>query len=36
AKGQVAGFSFVIELTGISGMNDLEDYPCSSLMTMPA
>lgn len=36
AKGQVAGFSFVIELTGISEMNDLEDYPCSSLMTMPA
>lgn len=36
AKGIVVGFSFVIELTGISGMNDLEDYPCSSLMTMPA
>ncbi len=36
AKGIVVGFSFVIELTGISGMNDLADYPCSSLMTMPA
>ena len=36
AKGIVVGFSFVIELTGISGMIDLADYPCSSLMTMPA
>lgn len=36
AKGIVVGFSFVVELTGISGMNDLADYPCSSLMTMPA
>lgn len=36
AQGIVAGFSFVIELTGISGMKDLQDYPCSSLMTMPA
>lgn len=33
---KVAGFSFVVELTGISGMNDLCDYPCSSLITMPS
>lgn len=36
AQGIVAGFSFVVELTGISGMKDLCDYPCSSLITMPA
>ena len=36
AKGEVAGFSFVIELTGISGMDDLRDYQRSSLITMPA
>ncbi|RIY28044.1 adenine phosphoribosyltransferase, partial [Bifidobacteriaceae bacterium WP022] len=36
AQGIVAGFSFVIELTGISGMSELCDYPCSSLITMPA
>lgn len=34
--GVVAGFSFVMELTGISGMDDLRSYNCSSLMTMPA
>lgn len=36
SEGKVAGFSFVMELTGISGMSELSSYPCSSLMTMPA
>lgn len=36
SEGIVAGFSFVMELTGIGGMDDLAHYPCSSLMTMPA
>lgn len=36
SQGTVAGFCFVMELTGISGMNELQSYKCSSLMTMPA
>lgn len=36
AGGEVAGFSFVMELDGLSGRNDLKDYPISSLMRMPA
>ena len=36
AQGVVAGFSFVIELNGISGMSDLHKFSCSSLITMPA
>ena len=34
--GKVAGFSFVMELTGIDGMKSLQEYPASSLITMPA
>ena len=34
--GVVAGFSFVMELTGIDGMKSLGDYPTSSLVCMPA
>lgn len=34
--GKVAGFSFVMELTGIDGMKSLQGYPASSLITMPA
>lgn len=32
----VAGFSFVMELKGLTGMQQLSAYPCSSLLTMPA
>lgn len=34
--GSVAGFSFVMELTGIDGMKSLGEYPTGSLITMPA
>lgn len=36
SEGVVAGFCFVMELTGINGMSDLQSYKCSSLMKMPA
>lgn len=36
SEGVVAGFCFVMELTGINGMSDLQSYKCSSLMEMPA
>lgn len=36
SEGVVAGFCFVMELTGINGMSDLQSYKCSSLMNMPA
>ncbi|WEV76136.1 adenine phosphoribosyltransferase [Bifidobacterium sp. ESL0800] len=36
AGGQVVGFSFVMELIGLTGRNDLGDVPISSLVTMPA
>lgn len=36
SKAKVAGFEFVMELTGINGMSDLSEYHCSSLTTMPA
>ncbi len=34
--GTVAGFSFVMELLGLQGLQALGDYPTSSLLTMPA
>lgn len=34
--GIVAGFSFVMELTGIGGLESLGSYPSSSLVRMPA
>lgn len=34
--GTVAGFSFVMELVGINGMESLGAYPSSSLVCMPA
>lgn len=34
--GTVAGFSFVMELLGLSGIQALGDYPSSALLTMPA
>ncbi|RBP98064.1 adenine phosphoribosyltransferase [Bifidobacterium aemilianum] len=34
--GTVAGYSFVMELEGLGGIEQLGDYPCSSLVTMPA
>lgn len=34
--GMVAGFSFVMELIGINGMESLGSYPSSSLVRMPA
>ncbi|MBB2954822.1 adenine phosphoribosyltransferase [Bifidobacterium commune] len=36
AGGEVVGFSFVMELIGLSGRSDFEDSPISSLVTMPA
>ncbi|WEV42641.1 adenine phosphoribosyltransferase [Bifidobacterium sp. ESL0682] len=36
AGGEVVGFSFVMELIGLSGRDDFGDSPISSLMTMPA
>lgn len=36
SEGVVAVFCFVMELTGINGMSDLQSYKCSSLMEMPA
>ena len=36
SEGVVAGFCFVMELTGINGMSDLQSYKCSSLMKMSA
>lgn len=36
SEGVVAGFCFVMELTGINGMSDLQSYKFSSLMNMPA
>lgn len=34
--GEVAGFSFVMELTGLHGKDLLENHPCSALVSMPA
>lgn len=34
--GTVAGFSFVMELEGLSGIDVLGDHPTSTLVTMPA
>ena len=34
--GKVVGFSFVMELLGIHGIEALGNYPTSSLVTMPA
>ncbi len=34
--GVVAGFSFIMELSGLDGVKALGDYPASSLLTMPA
>ncbi len=34
--GVVAGYSFVMELQGINGVESLGDYPVSSLIAMPA
>ncbi|MCH4208541.1 adenine phosphoribosyltransferase [Bifidobacterium sp.] len=34
--GNVAGFSFVMELEGLGGRSALGDYPISTLVTMPA
>lgn len=34
--GIVAGFSFVMELEGLSGASELSKYPLSTLVTMPA
>lgn len=34
--GRVAGFSFVMELDGLDGVQALGDYPVSSLLSMPA
>ncbi|PLS28199.1 adenine phosphoribosyltransferase [Bifidobacterium anseris] len=34
--GVVAGFSFIMELSGLNGVKTLGDYPASSLLTMPA
>ena len=34
--GVVAGFSFIVELAGLDGIQSLGDYPASSLLTMPA
>lgn len=36
AGGEVVGFSFVMELIGLSGRSDFGDSPISSLVTMPA
>ena len=36
AGGQVAGFSFVMELNGLKGREALGSYPASSLLNMPA
>ncbi|MDF7641657.1 adenine phosphoribosyltransferase [Bifidobacterium sp. ESL0784] len=36
AGGEVVGFSFVMELIGLTGRSDLGDMPISSLVTMPA
>ncbi|MDF7665053.1 adenine phosphoribosyltransferase [Bifidobacterium sp. ESL0745] len=36
AGGKVVGFSFVMELIGLSGRSDLAGVPISSLVTMPA
>ncbi|WEV58215.1 adenine phosphoribosyltransferase [Bifidobacterium sp. ESL0728] len=36
AGGKVVGFSFVMELIGLTGRSDLGDIPISSLVTMPA
>lgn len=35
-QGTVAGFSFVMELSGLEGVENLSQYPCSALMIMPA
>lgn len=35
-KGEVAGFSFVMELDGLGGVETLGNSPVSSLLTMPA
>ncbi|PAU68682.1 adenine phosphoribosyltransferase [Bifidobacterium italicum] len=34
--GVVAGFSFIMELSGLDGVKALGDYPTSSLLMMPA
>lgn len=34
--GEVAGFSFVMELTGLHGKDLLGNLPCSALVSMPA
>lgn len=34
--GTVAGFSFVMQLEGLSGIEELGDYPTSTLVSMPA
>lgn len=36
AGGEVVGFSFVMELIGLSGRSDFGNSPISSLVTMPA
>ncbi|MEK0306657.1 adenine phosphoribosyltransferase [Bifidobacterium favimelis] len=36
AGGQVAGFSFAMELEGLEGRHSLDRYPVTTLMTMPA
>lgn len=36
AGGQVAGFSFVMELNGLHGREALDAYPVTSLLNMPA
>ncbi|MBW3092812.1 adenine phosphoribosyltransferase [Bifidobacterium sp. 82T10] len=36
AGGEVAGFSFVMELVGLNGLEPLGDVPSSTLVTMPA
>ncbi|KFI49783.1 adenine phosphoribosyltransferase [Bifidobacterium biavatii] len=36
AGGEVAGFSFVMELIGLNGLAPLGDVPSSTLVTMPA
>ncbi|AKV55245.1 adenine phosphoribosyltransferase [Bifidobacterium actinocoloniiforme DSM 22766] len=36
AGGQVAGFSFIMELEGLAGRRELQDYPVTTLVSMPA
>ena len=36
AGGKVAGYEFVMELEGLDGRTALGDYPCGSLLKMPA